>query len=332
MQTMSEILFKFLLTTLSCEPKGDKVEFPGDIRGKIDEVTVSYLVDVIDTGRTTDRTKRKIFEAIKVSREDFRERLMKVNKKIFLAVHGFSTEPEKWMVTCKEIQDYKQEGTSKTFPRQVIPIIWPCIGDSGIIITVDYDREQRMAKEVGKIFSNVGDGEIFKNLPVSLMSHSMGNRAIFSYALSYAKDLNEIREIFDHIFMVSADVWEEVFNTRIVEKKSRSWSRTSVYNDAGLKLSKMVKKDNGGKIHVLHYKKDIALKASFWENGGRTRLGVYGIEAQLTRGRLHADIKDVIQDYDMSSYVKEIKEVDWLCHSYQSSSAAIDYYMKDEFN
>jgi len=325
---MSEIEFKFLVTTIICEAKGDKVEFNGDSKGNDEGET--FLVDVIDTGRTTGWFGRgnKIYEATKVSPEVFRERLsQEENKKLFIAVHGFATEPDGWMRTCKEIKDYKQEGTSKTFPRLVIPIIWPADKNNFATISIRYDKDQKRAKQAGLILSKISN--IGNDFSVSVMCHSMGNRIL----LTYAEKETETHEQFDHVFMVAADVWEEVFNTRIIEKKSQSWYRRSDHEDAGLKLSKMVKKDNGGKIHVLHYNGDMALTGSFLENGGRRRLGLYGSDPQRVRGRMHEDIKDVIQVYDMSPFKESIKEKDSaIGHSYMASSAAIDYYMRDEFN
>ena len=106
-----------------------------------------------------------IYEAIKVSLDTMRQRLIDENKKILACVHGFQVEPEYWVESCALIQDY--EG----FNQLVLPVIWPSIGvaDGFLELNSKYDKEQTIAFQAGKVFGTIGEIGLETNL--SLMCH-----------------------------------------------------------------------------------------------------------------------------------------------------------------
>lgn len=97
------------------------------------------------------------------------------------------------------------------FEHIVIPVVWPSVGNvKGVIdLTLKYDEEQKIALQAGKALSSIADVGLKTDL--SLMCHSMGNRVMFSFAREA-----DVRNRFENIFMVAADVWEEVFNHRVI--------------------------------------------------------------------------------------------------------------------
>jgi len=147
---------------------------------------------------------------------------------------------------------------------------------------------------------------------------------LFSFVDSNAED---VEGRFENVFMVAADVWEEVFNTRVIEDSW--WQNPFNYNnhwkDTGLKVCKMVK--DTGKVHILSYPNDLALTGSSVENYNRRRLGRYGKAGQANRGRIHKDCADRLVGVDYSNDGDLIKKADPLfLHSYQSMPKAVEYY------
>ena len=128
--------------------------------------------------------------------------------------------------------------------------------------------------------------------------------------------------------MVAADVCEEVFNERIIHKRWRQppWNYWNYWKDTGLKMCNMLK--DGGKVHILNYRKDIALQGSQIFQHWRARLGRYGFGPQNSRGRIHKDCIGKIVGFDLSTKYKEAveREDPNLGHCYQSMAEVVDYY------
>jgi hypothetical protein len=152
------------------------------------------------------------------------------------------------------------------------------------------------------------------------MCHSMGNRVLLSYAKHGIVDKR-----FENVFMVSADVWEEVFNTRCIEDTwfQPPWNYWNLWKDSGLKLSQMLK--DGGKIHIINYSGDTALITSQYIENWRTRLGRYGKAGQ--EGRIHPDIEEKLVGLDMDEFKEEVLKASLLTkHSYHTMPLLIEYY------
>jgi len=296
-------------------PGATHVEFSGEILEKEGDRDMVYLMNVVNIGgEDTDYYHEKIWlSAIQVSEETFVERLAAKGKKVLACIHGFQTEPLAWIKSCNEIQDHSE------FDHIVLPVIWPSVGRAKWTLSLPkyYDNEQRVSKTAGKIFNSItafGAGEI----SLSLMCHSMGNRVLLSFAESQSRDP---AKIFDHIFMVAADVWEEVFNERVI-----TGAETGVmdWGDTGLKLCRMVQ----SKVHIVHYEDDDALFYSSSLNGMRThtRLGRFGKKAQNDRDRLNEECKAILEDKDMKPHSKEVEKKDSRGHSYHHCDTCSIYY------
>ena len=95
---------------------------------------------------------------------------------------------------------------------------------------------------------------------------------------------------------------------------------------------KMLKVDESGKpigkIYVVHYKWDKAMLASATPfMNGETRIGAKG-HKKNGQGKVRADMKDYIEDYDMYSNIKwRGGDDDQKKHSYQFEAAAVKFYM-----
>ena len=159
-------------------------------------------------------------------------------------------------------------------------------------------------------------------IPLSVMCHSMGNRVLMSYAKHAL-----VAKRFENVYMVAADVWEEVFNTRVISNTWNQpfWNYWNEWKDSGLKLSQMLK--DGGKIHIINYSGDLALIASQYGENRRTRLGRYGLAPQLNRGRVHPDVVEKLVGYDMDEFKEDvIKASPMTKHSYYAMPKLLKYY------
>ena len=290
------------------------VEFDGKIKANPNDDSIAFLLKVREKEVEKDPKDDSIrFQAIKVPLETFRERIIAEEKKLLVCVHGFQAEPESWLDTCAQIQ------TSADFDHIVVPVIWPSVGAAGIDISIKYDREQAIAYQAGKALAPIA--ELGMESKLSLMCHSMGNRVL----LSYVQNNSSVDKKFDDVFMVSADVWEEVFNDRVINDTwfQPPWNYWNLWEGTGLKLCNMLK-DNG-KIHVVNYPGDVALIGSeYWENW-RRRLGRFGKNGQ--GDRIHKDCVDKIVAYEATQFEDEVKEEDpTAMHSYQAAPTLIKYY------
>merc|ERR1711937_993459 len=136
-----------------------------------------------------------------------------------------------------------------------------------------------------------------KGLPVSIMTHSLGNRFLCKFVERGIPKLSDGSYLsFNNIFMVAACLWEETFNERVINGNHPDYDDSKV----GLYLMQMTKK----KIICVHNHRDTSLK---WSknlvNKQRRRWGQYGKAGQeigsiFSRDRLHELAKIKIEDYD----------------------------------
>lgn len=291
-------------------PGAKYVEFDGKIKHKTKDGDVAFLLQVKQKEEKDDTV---VFQAIKVSLEIFREKLMAENKKLLACVHGFQVEPEDWLEECAKIQN------SELFEHKVIPVIWPSVGAAGFDVSIKYDREQTIAYEAGAALAPIA--ELGMDSHLSLMCHSMGNRVLLSYVQHNAS----IDQKFENVFMVAADVWEEVFNTRVIKNTwfQPPWNYWNLWEDTGLKLTRMLK--DGGKVHIASYPNDMALIGSeYWENW-RRRLGRFGKKGQ--RDRIHKECVDKLEDFDTQLFEEEVIAADsGLKHGYYTMPSLVKYY------
>lgn len=173
-------------------------------------------------------------------------RQLKVSKakNILLFIHGFSNLPEEDIFprvkTLQKLFDEKE----KDFIL-VIPIIWPCDNDKGII--KDYWDDQKSADVSAFSFARVlqkfmkwrDDFTLDKDIclkRISVLSHSMGNRVFRETLYQWNRyDLaNGVPLLFRHSFLVAADIVNESLEDkekgRLISQASRN---VSVYYSSG---------------------------------------------------------------------------------------------------
>jgi esterase/lipase superfamily enzyme len=206
---------------------------------------------------------------------------VKNNKIPLLCVHGFGTQPPFWLETCAKYP------RGKKYRFTAIPVIWPC-GDLGL---VSYFGDRHVALGTAASFLSLLMKSSLQPLrQVSLMCHSMGNYILWLVSQSLTNS-------FDHIFMVAADVDDDIF------KDGRKHN-----------VPQMVR--CGGKIHVLFCNRDKALRVRRLVHCGRTALGRNG----------PVDVGQAVQPKIQPVNARAFISAGWLAHSYYFSAGAIAYY------
>ena len=139
-------------------------------------------------------------------------------KQLLFFIHGFSNMPEPHIFprveTLQSLLDNKEQGLVK-----VIPLIWPCDDDLGII--KDYWDDQKSADASASSFTRLLNrfldwrNEQSENNPclkrINILAHSMGNRVFRQTLLAWEKyDLpGGIPLLFRNTFLMAADVVNE---------------------------------------------------------------------------------------------------------------------------
>lgn len=164
--------------------------------------------------RTNDEAYQEIYK------KEFMWRLKQSKtKQLLLYIHGFNNLPEKDIFPRAEIL---QELCDKSHPTriEVIPLIWPCDNDLGLL--QDYWDDQKAADASAIGFSRIlgkflswRDEQVDANDPcykrINIIAHSMGNRVLRGALESWARDYGSVQGVFRNIFMVAADVVNETF-------------------------------------------------------------------------------------------------------------------------
>ena len=136
---------------------------------------------------------------------------------LLLYIHGFNNLPEDHIFPRA---DELQELCNATRPGkfEVVPLIWPCDNDLGIIR--DYWDDQKAADASAIGFSRIlgkflswRDKQVDSDTPcykrINIIAHSMGNRVLRGTLESWARDYGALQGVFRNIFMVAADVVNE---------------------------------------------------------------------------------------------------------------------------
>lgn len=270
-----------------------KVEFDNEISGKKDDsdaVFIKNIKVVREEGGGWFSAPKKIYEADLVNLDEANSAVDGMGKKPLLCIHGFNVEPDAHLTSCNE-------AVGKFEKFALIPVIWPSEGS-----TTSYGTDQDK--------NTVGAGKAFKTLSKiaakfpnkSLMAHSMGNRVLRMAASENFQ--------FDNIFMVAADVDNDLFQENYIKDKS----------DQGLKISSMLS-DKGGKIYVAHNRLDFALlpSSTIFANN-YTRLGVNGA---AHRDGIHPAIKGKIENMNANESLSFFNKAS---HSYALTDFMVKYY------
>lgn len=133
-------------------------------------------------------------------------------KHILFFIHGYNNMPEDAFKTALELQrmfDIQEEGLI-----EIVPIIWPCDNDLGLI--KDYWDDQMTADASGvglsRIFCKLEkwqkESETLCRKRMYILAHSMGNRVLRSTLQAWQKYFvpQGLSIVFRSIFLVAADV------------------------------------------------------------------------------------------------------------------------------
>jgi esterase/lipase superfamily enzyme len=145
----------------------------------------------------------------------FFEKLRRMKcKQILLYIHGFNNFPE-GKNQIFERAEAMQNMISIRDNIIVIPMIWPCDNDLGIIL--DYWDDQKSAEASSAGFARVL-GLFLKwrdkqddacTVRINMLAHSMGNRVLRYTLASWANDFGSVPLIFRNVFLAAADIANE---------------------------------------------------------------------------------------------------------------------------
>lgn len=140
------------------------------------------------------------------------------HRQLLFYVHGFGCQPEarifpdaaRLQALCDALDPDLAE---------VVPIVWPCDDDFGLVL--DYWDDQQsatvsglaLARVLGKFIAwrdRLGTEETCLK-HVNLVAHSMGNRVLATALSSWAHDYGAVPALFRNLFMVAADVPNDLF-------------------------------------------------------------------------------------------------------------------------
>jgi esterase/lipase superfamily enzyme len=169
-----------------------------------------------------EHVKKK--EYTEIGSIDFLQRLKGSEcRQLLVYIHGFSNLPEEVLSAASEFQ--KLCDKKKPDEVLVIPIIWPCDNDLGIV--KDYWDDQKAADQSAFSFARVlekflawrssqkynpNNNECLKR--INILAHSMGNRVLRETLSVWNKyDLPKgVPMIFRNTFLVAADVVNETLH------------------------------------------------------------------------------------------------------------------------
>ena len=174
-------------------------------------------------------------------------------RQLCLYLHGFSNLPEDVFAGAAEFQDLCDKG--KKNEVLVIPLIWPCDNDRGIV--QDYWDDQKAADQSAYSFSRVlqkfmtwRNSETYNPAEdpclkrINLVAHSMGNRVLRGTLAAWNKyDLARgVPMIFRNTFLVAADVVNETLHEgetgELISHASRNVVVYYASDDLALRASK----------------------------------------------------------------------------------------------
>lgn len=184
---------------------------------------------------------------------DFLKRLRECEADhLLFYIHGFSNLPEPDIFPRSETLQKLFDGKKRNYVK-VIPLIWPCDDDKGII--KDYWDDQKSADASAFAFARVlekfmawreenpnEEAPCLKR--INVLAHSMGNRVLRQTLLHWAKyDRNwEIPLILRNSFLLAADIVNESLERdnpgKFICQASRNVSVYFASDDLALRASK----------------------------------------------------------------------------------------------
>lgn len=180
-------------------------------------------------------------------------------RQLLLYIHGFSNLPDDVFQSASELQQLCN--AEKPEEVLVVPVIWPCDNDLGIV--KDYWDDQKSADQSAAAFSRAlsifmdwrsspaNEPETAPCLKrINVLAHSMGNRVLRQTLVDW--DKNDLADgvplIFRNTFMVAADIRNESIHKNQPGKLIADASRNVVVyfasDDLALRSSKVANLKN----------------------------------------------------------------------------------------
>ena len=140
------------------------------------------------------------------------------HRQLLFYVHGFSCQPEARVFPDAQRLQALCDALDPELV-EVVALVWPCDDDFGLVL--DYWDDQQsatasglaLARILGKFISwrdRLGTEEACLK-HVNLVAHSMGNRVLEAALSSWAHDYGTVPALFRNLFMVAADVANDLF-------------------------------------------------------------------------------------------------------------------------
>ena len=174
-------------------------------------------------------------------------------RQILIYIHGFSNLPEDAIEQARQLQELCDH--SKADEVLVVPLIWPCDNDLGII--KDYWDDQKSADASSFSFARLLEKFIaWRNSEkynpaadpclkrINILAHSMGNRVLRETLATWNKyDLaNGVPLLFRNTFLVAADIVNESVHEgqpgELISHASRNVIVYHASDDLALRASK----------------------------------------------------------------------------------------------
>lgn len=177
-----------------------------------------FFCEIDDDGSTYEVGGMNFMSRLRAS--DYRQ--------VLLYIHGFSNQPGDVFRNAREFQALCDASDKKTQDREkkagvvVVPVIWPCDDDLGIV--KDYWDDQKSADGSAQAFSRAlsiflkwreseaNEPEVAPCLKrINVLAHSMGNRVLREALCAWNRyDLPDgLPLIFRNTFLVAADIENE---------------------------------------------------------------------------------------------------------------------------
>jgi esterase/lipase superfamily enzyme len=138
------------------------------------------------------------------------------HKELLFYIHGFNNQPYRDIFPNAKV--LQEEFDAADLATLVVPVIWPCDNDLGIV--KDYWDDQKAAKTSGEILSRTlskllqwqsdnSGAACLKRMHV--LAHSMGNRVLMHCMNAWREDKGhgEVPFLFNNVFLMAADIPNE---------------------------------------------------------------------------------------------------------------------------
>ena len=195
----------------------------------------------------------------RLDRDDYQEiyspRLMdrlknSPSKHVLLYIHGFNNLPERDIFARADVLQSLCDAAESDLV-QVVPMIWPCDNDRGLL--KDYWDDQNAAdasatgfrRALGKFLQwrDQQDPSDPCRKRINILAHSMGARVLRGALESWAHDFGPVHGVFRNIFLAAADLVNETLQAdrpgRCLSDAARNLTVYYANDDLALRTSKV---------------------------------------------------------------------------------------------